>query len=260
MPTPQRTALVTGASRGIGAATALALAAEGFHVIVHYGAGRDEAEAVVASIRAGGGSADAVGADLARAEAPSEVAGETLRLAGGTLDAVVLNAAVMPGNSDLAACSPETFDHIFAVNLRAPFFLLQHLAPHIAEGGSVVMLSSVTARHAVGAVAAYAAMKAALESLVARAAAELGPRGIRVNAVSPGAMRTLSLAGIQGGRGMLAKGRSLSAMKEDTAMEGVAGCALWLLSDLGRSTTGEVIHVDAGFHIMGFSEEEGGEG
>jgi enoyl-[acyl-carrier protein] reductase I len=98
--------------------------------------------------------------------------------------------------------------------------------------------------------------KAALESATRYAARDLGPKGIRVNAVSPGAMRTLSLAGIQGGRGMLAKGRSLSAMKEDTAMEGVAGCALWLLSDLGLSTTGEVIHVDAGFHIMGFSDDE----
>ena len=85
---------------------------------------------------------------------------------------------------------------------------------------------------------------------------QLGPKGIRVNALSPGAMKTLSLAGISGGRGMLAKGRSLSAMKEDTAMEGVTGAALWLLSDLGLSTTGEVVHVDAGFHIMGFSDDE----
>jgi enoyl-[acyl-carrier protein] reductase I len=73
-------------------------------------------------------------------------------------------------------------------------------------------------------------------------------------------MRTLSLAGIANGRGMLAQGRSFSAMREDTSMEGVAGCALWLLSDLGRSTTGEVVHVDAGFHMMGFpdSAAEGG--
>src|ERR1700709_1751924 len=85
---------------------------------------------------------------------------------------------------------------------------------------------------------------------------DLGPGGIRVNTVSPGAMRTLALAGIQGGRGMLAKGRSLSAMKENASMEGVAGTALWLLSDLGNSTTGELIHVDAGFHIMGFAEDE----
>ncbi|MDP3298591.1 MAG: SDR family oxidoreductase, partial [Phenylobacterium sp.] len=87
------------------------------------------------------------------------------------------------------------------------------------------------------------------------AARDLGPKGIRVNAISAGAMRTLSLAGISGGRGMLAQGRAMSAMKADTSMEGVAGAALWLMSDLGRSTTGEVVHVDAGFHIMGIPDD-----
>jgi len=98
--------------------------------------------------------------------------------------------------------------------------------------------------------------KAALEASTRYIARDLGPRGIRVNAISAGAMRTLSLAGIKGGRGMLSEGRTLSALKEDTTMEGVAGCALWLLSDLGRSTTGEVVHVDAGFHMMGLPSEE----
>ena len=101
--------------------------------------------------------------------------------------------------------------------------------------------------------------KAALEAATRYVARDLGPRGIRVNAISAGAMRTLSLAGITGGRALHAKSASMSAMKEDTSMEGVAGCALWLLSDLGRSTTGEVVHVDAGFHMMGFSEDEGAE-
>ena len=80
-----------------------------------------------------------------------------------------------------------------------------------------------------------------------------------VNVISAGAMRTLSLAGISGGRGMIAQGRAFSALKQDTSMEGVAGCALWLLSDLGVSTTGEVVHVDAGFHMMGMPDpaEEG---
>ena len=91
-------------------------------------------------------------------------------------------------------------------------------------------------------------------------ARDLGPQGIRVNAISAGAMRTLSLAGISGGRGMLAQGRAFSALKEDTSMEGVAGAALWLLSDLGRSTTGEVVHVDAGFHMMGMPDEDSAEG
>jgi len=100
--------------------------------------------------------------------------------------------------------------------------------------------------------------KAALEASTRYIARDLGPRGVRVNAISAGAMRTLSLAGITGGRALHSKGKGLSAMKEDTSMEGIAGCALWLLSDLGRSTTGEVVHVDAGFHIMGLSEDEEG--
>jgi enoyl-[acyl-carrier protein] reductase I len=70
-------------------------------------------------------------------------------------------------------------------------------------------------------------------------------------------MRTLSLAGISGGRSMISQGRAFSALKEDTSMEGVAGCALWLCSDLGASTTGEVVHVDAGFHMVGMPEGEG---
>ena len=246
MPNSKRTALVTGASRGIGAATALALAADGYHVIVHYGAGREQAEAVVAKIREGGGSADAVGADLARIEAPRELAEEALRLAGGALDAVVLNAAVMPGNSNLDACTPDTFDRIFAVNLRAPFFLLQHLSPDIAEGGSVVLLSSVTARHAVGAVAAYAAMKAALESLVARAAAELGPRGVRVNAVAPGTTASETVAPWT----QSDKGRevtlNMQALKRINQPEDVADVIAFLCSDKARIVTGAVVAADGG--------------
>ena len=97
--------------------------------------------------------------------------------------------------------------------------------------------------------------KAALEAATRYIARDLGPKGIRVNAISAGAIRTLSLAGIQDGRKMIAQGRQFSALKEDTSVEGVAGCALWLLSELGRSTTGEVIHVDAGFHMIGLPDE-----
>jgi enoyl-[acyl-carrier protein] reductase I len=97
--------------------------------------------------------------------------------------------------------------------------------------------------------------KAALEASTRYIARDLGPKGIRVNAISAGAIRTLSLAGISGGRSMISQGRQWAPLREDTAPEGVAGCALWLLSDLGRSTTGEVIHVDAGFHIVGLPDE-----
>jgi enoyl-[acyl-carrier protein] reductase I len=123
-------------------------------------------------------------------------------------------------------------------------------------GGSIITMTFMGSERAFPNYNTMGVAKAALEAAVRYAARDLGPRGIRVNAVSPGAVKTLSLAGIKDGRGMLSKGRSLSAMKENASMEGVAGCSLWLLSDLGKSTTGELIHVDAGFHIMGFAEDE----
>src|SRR3712207_3053059 len=125
------------------------------------------------------------------------------------------------------------------------------------SGGSIVTMTYLGSERVIPNYNTMGVAKAALEAATRYTARDLGPRGIRVNAISAGAMRTLSLAGISGGRGMLAQGRSFSALKEDTSMEGVGGCALWLLSDLGRSTTGEVIHVDAGFHMMGLPDEAG---
>jgi len=129
-------------------------------------------------------------------------------------------------------------------------------APMMDRGGSIVTMTYLGSERAIPNYNTMGVCKAALEASTRYIARDLGPRGIRVNAISAGAVRTLSLAGIKGGRGMLAEGRALSALKEDTSMEGVAGCALWLLSDLGRSTTGEVVHVDAGFHMMGLPSQE----
>ncbi|HEV2363753.1 MAG TPA: enoyl-ACP reductase [Caulobacteraceae bacterium] len=123
------------------------------------------------------------------------------------------------------------------------------------DGGAMVTMTYLGSERAIPNYNTMGVAKAALEAATRYIARDLGPRGIRVNAISAGAMRTLSLAGIKDGRAMLAHGRTMSALKEDTSMEGVAGCALWLLSDLGRSTTGEVVHVDAGFHIMGLPSE-----
>jgi enoyl-[acyl-carrier protein] reductase I len=145
-----------------------------------------------------------------------------------------------------------------AMNISAFSFVdcARRASAMMSEGGSIITLTYMGSERAIPNYNTMGVAKAALEAAVRYAARDLGPRGIRVNALSPGAMKTLSLAGISGGRGMLSKGRSLSAMKADTSMEGVAGAALWLLSDLGQSTTGELIHVDAGFHIMGFTEDD----
>jgi len=129
-------------------------------------------------------------------------------------------------------------------------------AARMTAGGSMITMTYLGSERAIPNYNTMGVCKAALEAATRYIARDLGPKGIRVNAISAGAMRTLSLAGIQGGRGMLSQGRGLSALKADTSMEGVAGCALWLLSDLGASTTGEVVHVDAGFHMMGLPSEE----
>lgn len=127
-------------------------------------------------------------------------------------------------------------------------------APLMKPGGSMVTLTYLGAERVLPSYNVMGVAKAALEAATRYMARDLGPSGLRVNAISAGPMRTLALAGIQGGRGLVSTGREWSLMKEDTSMEGIAGCALWLLSDLGRSTTGEVIHVDAGFHVVGLPE------
>jgi enoyl-[acyl-carrier protein] reductase I len=127
-------------------------------------------------------------------------------------------------------------------------------APLMKPGGSMVTLTYLGAERVLPSYNVMGVAKAALEACTRYMARDLGPSGLRVNAISAGPMRTLAIAGIQGGRGLISTGRAWSLMKEDTSMEGIAGCALWLLSDLGRSTTGEVIHVDAGFHVVGLPE------
>jgi enoyl-[acyl-carrier protein] reductase I len=119
------------------------------------------------------------------------------------------------------------------------------------DGGAIVCMTYLGAERTVPSYNVMGVAKAALEASTRYAARDLGPQGIRVNAISAGAMRTLSLAGIKGGKGLMGTGRNWSLLKEDTSMEGVAGCALYLLSPLGRSIAGEVIHVDAGFHVVG---------
>jgi enoyl-[acyl-carrier protein] reductase I len=179
----------------------------------------------------------------------------------GTLDFLV-HAIAFSDREELKGRYVDTSRANFAKSLDISCYsftaVAQRAAALMPHGGSLVTLTYLGAQRVMPNYNVMGVAKAALEASVRYAARDLGPKGIRVNAISAGALRTLSLAGISGGRAMVARGRELSAMKEDTSMEGVAGCALWLLSDLGRSTTGEVVHVDAGFHMMGLpSEEEG---
>src|SRR5882672_10207250 len=190
MPTlTGKTALVTGASRGMGRACALALAASGAQVLVHYGRGAKEADGVVAEIRKAGGRADAVGADLATADGPHKLAKLTRNIVGDRLDILVANAGISK-SATIENTTIEDFDRLFAVNVRAPFFLVQQLLPILSNGSCVVFLSSLGARGVVGTIPAYAATKGAIDTLVKHFASLLGTRGIRVNAVAPGVIET----------------------------------------------------------------------
>src|ERR1700730_6832790 len=144
-----KTALVTGASRGIGRATAAALAEAGAHVLVHYGRSAKEAESLVAEIQAKGGRATAISADLGTPDGASLLGKQVRSIVGDRLDVLVLNAGISKA-ARIADYTPEDFDSLFATNVRGPFFLVQQLLPVLGEGSSVVVISSIGAHAVVG--------------------------------------------------------------------------------------------------------------
>jgi 3-oxoacyl-[acyl-carrier protein] reductase len=172
-----KTALVTGASRGIGRAAALALAAAGAQVVVHYGRNAEQAKAVVNEIRTAGGRADAISADLAAPNGPHALAERLRKRVGERLDILVLNAGIS-NNTPFEDMTIEEFDALFAVNVRAPYFLVQQLLPMLGDGSTIIFLSSLGARVAVGSLSAYASTKGAISTLVKYFAVAFGPRGI----------------------------------------------------------------------------------
>ena len=239
-----KTALVTGGSRGIGRATALALGQAGAQVLVHYGSNEKEADAVVAEIRKSGGKADKVGGDLRSADGPQKLAQQVRAIIGGRLDILVANAGISKAAS-IEDTTVEDFDNLFAVNVRAPFFLLQQLLPVLGKGSSVVFTSSLAARTSVGTIYAYAATKGAIDTLVKHFAAALGPRGIRVNAVAPGIVETdmSNFARTDAGRDFAL---GMQALKRVAQPDDIAPVVAFLASDEARWITGDTLNVDGG--------------
>ena len=184
------TALVTGGTSGIGRATSLLLSQRGAHVIV---SGRDAARggAVVQEVRAAGGKADFVAAELGDAESVRTLAREAIQLGGGQIDILINNAGVFP-SGPTAETSDEDIDSVYAVNVKAPFILVASLAPGMAERGkgSIVNVLTMVAHFGMAGMGLYGSSKAALMLLTRAWAAEFGPAGVRVNAVSPGPTRT----------------------------------------------------------------------
>ena len=227
-----KTALVTGASRGIGRSTALALASAGARVIVHYGRAADEAESLVARIRATGGRADATGADLGAKDGPHVLASNVRALVDDRLDILVANAGVSR-SAAIEATTVEDFDNLFAVNVRAPFFLVQQLLPALGEGSSIIFLSSLAAHAVVGQIYAYAMTKGAVDTMVKHFAAALGPRGIRVNAVAPGIVQTdmSNFTKTDAGREYAL---GMQALKRLATPDDIGGVIAFLASDQAR--------------------------
>ena len=246
-----KTALVTGASRGIGRATALALAKAGAHVLVHYRDNAQEAASVVAAIQAENGRADAIPADLGTPDGAALLAKEVRSIVGDRLDVLVLNAGISK-SALIADYTLEDFDSLFATNVRGPFFLVQQLVPVLGEGSSVIVISSFGARMVMGeaslespSILAYASTKGALETLVKNWAAILGPRGIRVNAVAPGVIDTgmSSFTKTEAGREMTL---GMQALKRLGKAEDIADVVAFVASDAARWITGASIPVDGG--------------
>jgi NAD(P)-dependent dehydrogenase (short-subunit alcohol dehydrogenase family) len=239
-----KTALVTGASRGIGRATARALAKAGAHVLIHYNSGAAEAAAVVAEIQATGGRADAVAADLASPDSPAKLAAAVKAIVGGRLDILVANAGIS-GAASIEEQTSEKLDAFFAVNVRAPYLLVQQLLPLFHEGTSVILLSSLAAQAAVGELSAYAASKGAVDTLVKHFAAALGPRGIRVNAIAPGVIATEMSSFTKTDAGQ-AFALGIQALKRLGQPDDIADVVAFLASGGARWITGTTIHVDGG--------------
>lgn len=243
MTNPPTTALVTGATSGIGRATAVQLAAQGIHVVV---AGRNAARGheVVAQIRAANGRADFLEADLHNEETAKRAAAEAVVLAGGRIDILVNSAGIFPFGPT-AETTEEVFDAVFDTNVKAAYFLVAALAPLMAErgAGAIVNITTMVAEFGANGMALYGASKAALGLLTKSWAAEFGPKGVRVNAVGPGPTRTEGTAVM--GDALDAQATLGPAGRPGTADE-IANAIVFLATDASSFIHGAILPVDGG--------------
>jgi len=239
-----KTAIVTGASRGIGKAVAKRLARDGFTVVVNYGSNAAEADATVAEIKTDGGQTIAMQADVGNAAEVEHLFDETVK-AFGSVDVVVNNSGIMPlspiGKSDAAL-----FDKVIQTNLRGTFLVMAQAAQRMAEGGRIIAFSSSVLARSFPAYGPYIASKAGVEGLVHVLANEMRGRNITVNAVAPGPVRTeLFLTGKS--EAQITELTKLAPLERLGEPEDIARVVSFLAGPEGGWINSQVLRVNGGF-------------
>ncbi|WP_030661734.1 SDR family NAD(P)-dependent oxidoreductase [Streptomyces cellulosae] len=248
-----KAAVVTGGSRGIGAAVARRLAGEGAAVAIGYRGNKEAADALVAELASDGGRATAVRADAADPEQTRALIEQAVT-EFGRLDVLVSCAGIEHFDA-LEKITPADFDRVFGVNTRGQLFAAQHAAAHMREGGRIVLTSSVSAARAVFGHTLYASSKAAVESMVLNLSAELGQKGITINAIAPGGTAT-DMAAEHGasylhpelvGKMSMSEWAGIQvALKRLAEPSEVAAGYAFLASDDAAYMTGRTLQVDGG--------------
>lgn len=246
-------ALVTGGSRGIGKGIALRLAEEGALVAVHYGTRRDAADEVVQTIQKQGGRAIALGAKLESVAGATRLIHsleeELLRITGDNRFDILVNNAGIGTSNTFEETTEESFDELLAVNVKAPFFLVQQALPLLRDGGRIVNISSGVTRIAYPHIMAYNITKGAINTFTLHLAKLLGPRGITVNAVLPGIVDTdVNAAWLHTPEGQL-HAAEMSALGRIGQPSDIADVVAFLASSDGRWVTGQMVDATGGSHL-----------
>ncbi|HEX4328846.1 MAG TPA: SDR family oxidoreductase [Burkholderiales bacterium] len=243
--TPKKTAIVTGASRGIGASVALRLARDGFAVIVNYAGNAAAAAAVVKAIESAGGQGAALQADVAVPAEAKQLFDETVRLYG-RVDALVNNAGIMPAQMPtLANTDDATFDRLIAVNLKGSFNTLREAATRVESGGRIVNFSTSLVGTALPGYSAYTATKAGVELLTSILSKELRGRNITVNAIAPGPTATeLFLNGKT--PELVERLAKMNPLERLGTPEDIAGAVSFLLGPDGGWINGQTLRANGG--------------
>ena len=245
IPTPARVAIVTGASRGIGAAIARRLARDGMQLVVNYASGKAAADELVASMLADGGAAIAVKASVANA-GDVQALFAAAEAAFGGVDVLVNNAGIMPpALPALADTDDATFDSLFAINVKGSFNTMRQAATRLRHGGSVVNFSSSVIGLALPGYSIYGASKAALETMTTIFAKELRGKNITVNAIAPGPTATALFLNGKTAE-MIERMRKMAPLERLGTPDDIAAAVAFLAGPDGRWVNGQTLRANGG--------------